>query len=120
MLVKDVLEKNIQQMPNVLFAYLFGSYADASQTKQSDVDLALYLSDTSLDVKLQIIYQLSKALNKEVDLVVLNDVKNIYLLETILQKGILLKDNTQRVDFELTKQHEILDYKSFKKMLDVA
>lgn len=114
------LSKELENMQNVAFGYLFGSFAEGQERATSDVDVALYLVHNSLDARLQIIYELSKKLQKEVDVVVLNDVKNVYLLESILNKGILLKDNTSRIDFELAKQHEILDYKSFKKMINAA
>lgn len=104
----------------VSFGYLFGSYANNTQTPKSDVDIALYLKDKTVDTKLQLIYELSKALRLEVDLVVLNEVKNIYLLESILKNSTVIKESDKRVDFELRKEHEILDYKSFKKMIDAA
>ena len=116
----EQLKKLIADLDVISFGYLFGSYADKTYTQKSDVDVALYLDDTSLDTRLQIIYELSKALQKDVDLIVLNDLKNIYLLDDVLQKGIVLKDDEKRIDFELKKQHEILDYKSFKKMIDAA
>ena len=51
---------------------------------------------------------------------VLNDIKNIYLLEDIIKNGIILKESEQRFDFELIKQHDILDYKVFRKYIDAA
>ncbi len=105
---------------NVEFAYLFGSYADGTYTQKSDVDIALFLKDTSLDAKLALHHQLQKALRKEVDLVILNSVKNIYLIESILKSNILLKDHPDRPFFELKKHHEVLDFKIFRKYIDAA
>lgn len=82
--------------------------------------VAVYLKDITLDAQLEITYELSKALKKDVDLVVLNSVKNIYLLEEILQKGIVLKDESSRFDFEVRGQHSILDFKAFRKYIDAA
>lgn len=120
MYIVQKLTKELENMQNVAFGYLFGSFANGTERTSSDVDVALFLVHNSLDARLQIIYELSKKLQREVDLIVLNDVKNVYLLESILNKGILLKENEQRIDFELAKQHEILDYKSFKKIIDAA
>ena len=86
----------------------------------SDMDIALYLKDTSLDNKLQINYEISKLLKKDVDLVILNEIRNIYLLEDIINYSIVIKDNDQRFDFEVIKQHEVLDYKAFRKYIDAA
>ena len=111
---------NISSNKNILFAYLFGSYSKNEQTKNSDVDIAIYLTTYSLDLELQINYELSKLLNKNVDIVILNRVKNIFLLENILKDGIVLKDTEERVDFELIKQHDILDYKAYRRYIDAA
>jgi hypothetical protein len=50
----------------------------------------------------------------------LNDTKNLYLLEAILRDGIVLKDNEMRFDFEITRQHDILDFKAVRVLIDVA
>ena len=117
---KIIVQKLLQNDSNIEFAYLFGSYNDGSYDERSDLDIALYLNDYSFDKQLSISFELSKALEKNVDLVILNSVKNLYLLDDILQKGTLLKDNEKRVDFELKKHHQILDYKEFKKSIHAA
>ena len=110
----------LSSIENISFAYLFGSYSKNQQTQNSDIDIAIYLNANSLDIELQINYELSKLLKKDVDIVILNNVKNIFLLENILKDGILLKDSKKRIDFELKKQHDILDYKAFRKYIDAA
>lgn len=110
----------INSLKDVSFAYLFGSYATNEQTEGSDIDIAVYLNSLSLDTELQITYEISKLTHKNIDIVVLNRVKNIFLLENILNNGIILKDNEKRFDFELIKQHEILDYKAFRRYIDAA
>jgi len=101
-------------------AYLFGSFADGSFNDRSDVDLALYLKKVDFDTQLKISFDLSKVLKKDVDLVVLNKAKNLYLLDDIIQKGIVIKDSDKRVDFELRKHHQFLDFVEFKKRIYVA
>ena len=109
-------------MENIKFAYLFGSYAKGEQIESSDVDIAVYLKKDSFDAKLGIHHALQRALKKEVDLVVLNRVRNYDLLSDILEEGVLLKDSKDdsRVMFELQKEHEIKDYDVFRKMNHVA
>ncbi len=118
------LKNLINTIDAIEFAYLFGSYAKETQTKQSDIDIAVYLhkEENTFDTKLKIHHKLEITLKKEIDLVVLNSAKNFSLLENIFHEGIVLKDanNDTRILFELYKQHEILDYKVFKRMLDVA
>jgi len=118
--LEDKIHHSLLSNHNVIFGYLFGSYSKNKQTEISDVDIALYLKDTSLDSKLRIIYELSKLVNKDIDLVVLNDIKNIYLLEDILKSGIIVKDADERFDFEIIKEHDILDYKAFRRYIDAA
>jgi hypothetical protein len=118
-LVEDL--KNILHTNKLVsFAYLFGSYARGDATSGSDVDIALFLEKTDLDTQLQVNYELSKFLKKDVDTLVLNSVKNLFLLESVFKEGMVLKDSPLRLDFELKKEHEILDYKYFKKMIDAA
>jgi len=119
-MLKDILINELKKLDNVLFAYLFGSYATNGQTSMSDIDIAVYLKDTSLDSQLQLTYELSKVFSQDIDLIVLNDVKNIYLLESILNESVVVKDSEDRIDFELIKEHDILDYKAFKKYIDAA
>ena len=118
--ILKVLTEELASDSNVEFAYLFGSYADGTYNDRSDVDIAVYLSQSDFDTQLKVSFNLSSAIKKDVDLVVLNSVKNLYLLDDILQKGKLLKDSNKRIEFELKKHHQILDYKEFKKSIDAA
>lgn len=120
MTLHTIVMNKLIAMDDILFAYLFGSYAKNRQTQGSDIDIAIYLNSYSLDKELQINYELSKLLKKDVDLVILNHTRNLFLLESILKDGIVLKDNGLRIDFELKKQHELLDYKSFRAYIDAA
>ena len=114
------LKTLLQSDTNVQFAYLFGSYAKEAADEQSDIDIAVYLLDTTLDKQLDLIYTLQKAVDKQIDIVVLNEVKNLYLLESILREGILLKDSSERPMFEVESNLAILDFKAFRRYIDAA
>jgi len=118
--MKKKLREILVSDDNVQFAYLFGSYADDTFTDKSDIDIAVYLDDHSFDAKLSLHHALEKVLHKDVDLVCLNEVRNIYLLENILNTGIVMKDHDDRDFFEVRKQHEIIDFKNFKRYIDAA
>lgn len=118
--LEDLLREKLNSFDNVAFAYLFGSYVTEEETQTSDVDIAVFLKNIDLDAQLQLNYELSKFLKKDVDLVVLNSVKNLFLLEAIFKYGKVMKDGETRIDFELVKEHDILDYKAFKKAIDAA
>ena len=114
------LENILKNDTNVLFGYIFGSYADGTFRDWSDVDVAVYLKKIGFDIELTLHYEISKALNKDIDMTVLNKAKNLYLLEDIISKGILLKDSEKRIDFELKKHHQFIDFVEFKKRIYVA
>ena len=120
----DEIKNILAQLDEVQFAYLFGSYAKKTQTKLSDIDIAVFLKKehNNFDAKLHIHHQLEIKLKKEIDLIVLNNVKNFDLLKDIFNDGAVIKESNDdaRVMYELAKEHEILDYKEFKRMLDVA
>jgi len=116
----ETLQTLLQSDANVQFGYLFGSYAKEEAYEQSDVDIAVYLTDTTLDKQLELIQTLQKAVGKKIDIVVLNDVKNLYLLESILREGMLLKDSPERPMFEVKSNLAILDFKAFRRYIDAA
>ena len=118
--MKNKLKSLLYLQSKVKFAYLFGSYANQTYTDKSDVDIAVYLSDISLDTRLEVAHALEVSLQKNVDLVVLNDVKNMVLLEAILKEGIVVKDADERIYFEVERHHAILDFKHFKRYIDAA
>jgi len=118
-IIKTLSEK-LQKRKEVLFAYLFGSRVSGKADSHSDYDIAVYLDTDDLDTRLSLIVDLSRTIGGEVDLLVLNKAKNLYLLDELLRKNILLKDHELRQDFEWKKEHEILDFKAFKRMIDAA
>jgi predicted nucleotidyltransferase len=114
----------LASLSEVKFAYLFGSFARGDFDQKSDVDIAIYFEPhyNTFDMTLHVHHQLEIQLNKEIDIIVLNRAKNFSLMENIFNEGLLLKDSEDdfRVMFELDKEHEIKDYKEFKRLLDVA
>ncbi len=118
--MKEIIKRILEADNSVLFGYLFGSYAKGEATPRSDVDIAVYLDNTSLDARLSLHHTLQKALKKEVDLVVLNTTRNIYLLESVIYHGVLLKDHEIRTEYEVETQHKIIDFKVFRQIIDAA
>ena len=116
----DTLKLILADDENVIFAYLFGSHARGDASSRSDVDVAVYLRDLSLERRLRLHHTLQKELKCEVDLLVLNETRNIYLLENVLKKGILLKDAPERPEFEVDTNLAILDFKAFRRYIDAA
>ncbi len=124
--MEDVLIVRIKEIlysfDDVEFAYLFGSATSNHTSAHSDIDVAIYIKDghDSFDVGLKVHHKLEITLCRDIDVIVLNDIKSYRLLKDIIYKGILLKDGENRPIFEVQKQHEIIDFFNFKRMIDVA
>ena len=105
-----------QDEKKVAFIYLFGSYVSGKIGPMSDIDIAVYLdiNDKKLRFKKRclLIGKLLHILKKEIDLVVLNDVEDNFLLYDILTKGevIYKKDKELYFDYKTKKIHEVLDF----------
>ena len=117
--MKTKIENLLANEENVKFTYLFGSHADGTMREKSDVDLAIFFYNDSLERQLRLHHTLQKALKKEIDLVNLNRIKNLRLLESILRNGIVVKDHEERA-YGVCKEHDIIDFKVFQKMIHAA
>lgn len=106
----------------IIAVYLFGSTVSNKQNSLSDIDIAVLLKENVdyFEYMLQIHHDIAKITKKEADVVVLNTVRNLYLIDSIINKGILIMDNDRgkRTDYELRLSHAILDYKSFRYSID--
>lgn len=104
----------------ILFAYLFGSFASGEATPLSDVDIAVYpVKKLSLDGRLGIIQRLSKETKLEnLDATFLDRLDNLYLLNEIIERGVLLldRDRDQRELFEVMAHHRLLDFQHQRKL----
>jgi len=124
LIIENNVIKILKHMRDVKFAYLFVSYTSNSNTKNSDIDIAIFVNDgyNLFDTHLKVHHQLEIKIQKEIDIVVLNNAKNFILIQDILASGRLLKDSIDdsREMYEIYKNHEILDYFELKRVLDVA
>lgn len=105
----------LQQTPQVLFAYLFGSYAAGSPHRGSDIDIAVYLRP-DLDkmerfrLRLLIADLLSDLFGLKVDLIDLAAAP-LSLQHCILRQKILIleRDIRSRTSFEVASRREYFD-----------
>ena len=112
-------DKLIQQLKEILmrhdeivFAYLFGSYATGHTHKFSDVDIAVYLKKYDVKTYRKIFDDLAFNLPAEIDLVVLNKVPPLFG-HKILKEGILLfsRDEDTRIKYVENTLILALDFK---------
>ncbi|MGQ9552419.1 MAG: type VII toxin-antitoxin system MntA family adenylyltransferase antitoxin [Candidatus Bathycorpusculaceae bacterium] len=98
----------------VLVAYLFGSQAKKIQTPQSDIDIAVLLSEplkTLLEYYLHLVNKLSEILGNNVDLIILNTAPPLLKHQVIKHGKIIYSRNEEaRITFEARAQSEYLDF----------
>ncbi len=109
------------------FAYLFGSYANGTETPLSDVDIAVYLNnncnfkdnnkypygyESFLIGRLSIVLKTDK-----IDLVLLNKA-DLLICEKIYNTGMLLfeKDRLKRIKIENSVRKEFIDTEHYRKI----
>lgn len=119
------LKKYLSNRREIVFAYLYGSRARRTDGKLSDIDLAVYIDKQMkpasgvFGYKSELITELQSLLNKEVDLVVLNDV-SVLLGYNVLRDGKLLycRSETERVNFHDSTMRKYLDFVPMFKVQD--
>lgn len=92
----------VKEFPDIIAAYLFGSYAKNEARSSSDVDIAIYIPRIIPPYELwDISQELAIALNINVDLINLLSAKTVFQYQIITTGKLLLsKDDRQRVAFE--------------------
>ena len=101
----------------LVFGYLFGSHATGEESKTSDIDIAVYVNDPasfSFSDKLFLHGEFCRKLKRnDIDLIILNQTRNLILLDQIVRSGIVIWDNDslKREEFELRLQHTVIDFK---------
>jgi len=114
-----VLKKLFKKDKDILFAYLYGSYASASAHPGSDIDIAVYLQPSGIKEYIKKQAELSAALitelhNDNIDLRILNTLP--FLLKyKVLKEGIpiLINDESARVEFEIATMNRFFELKPY-------
>lgn len=85
---------------NIVFAYLFGSYAENKATRGSDIDIGIYLIGVAVDdffrYKLRYKHELEEILKTSVDLIIMNTAPPL-LNHEIFKNGIIIKNNAPSI-----------------------
>lgn len=108
----EVITALLARIPQVKFAYLFGSQARGNAGPLSDVDVAVFLDRrlSCFEWRLRLMEQLAQVLETErLDLVVLNDASPVLRYEVIREGQVIKEDKKKRVEFETRALAEYLD-----------
>ncbi len=109
-----ILKSYCEKEKDILFGFLFGSYAFEAFCIESDIDIAVYLKDKDNGLENRIQDDLERLLNKEVDLIILNRAPSM-LAWNIIRKGIplIIKDRAVYLDFMLEVSRDAEDLIDF-------
>ena len=120
--IEDLIPKALtylQSMPDILFAYLFGSFGRGKPLPLSDVDIAVYLKESTVvqEKKMEILGALIDILQTdEIDLVVLNSAP-LPLRKRILESKRVIVDREPfvRHHYESLTMREYFDFSILEK-----
>ena len=115
--IEDLIPKALtylQSMPDILFAYLFGSFGRGKQLPLSDVDIAVYLKEPTVvqEKKMEILGALIDILQTdEIDLVVLNNAPLPLRMRILENKKVIVdREPFLRHRYESLTMREYFDF----------
>lgn len=100
----------------VASVYLFGSYASAKQTNDSDVDIGILFEASEMDnaerLKERFMVELGRLLKKDIDVVAMNRAGEL-ILNQIFKKGRLIHTKNARFTTQF-KINSLMQYSDFE------
>ena len=119
--LKKALAPVFHSHKSISAVYLFGSCSNGQAGPMSDVDLAVLLAgwdySASADIRLDLYADCCRVLQRnDVDIIVLNKTRNLFLLADVVSKGVLLFDNNPefREEFEVKVMHDFIDFREHR------
>lgn len=107
------ISRDLERNKGIIFAYLYGSAARGEMREDSDVDIAVFIETPEEEplLEAQLSLELEKIAKRSVDVRIINHLPAIFIHQ-VLKNGKLLfsKDDKLRVDFEVRKTDEYLDF----------
>ncbi|MBM7614545.1 type VII toxin-antitoxin system MntA family adenylyltransferase antitoxin [Alkaliphilus hydrothermalis] len=114
------LKEYLQQNTNIIFSYLFGSYARGDFNSFSDIDVAVYLKNQNISIGdyKKIRQELMDLTQKDVDLVILNEATPL-VKHLVIQEKILIFSKSKDIEREFIVK-ALFEYNDMKPYLDLA
>jgi predicted nucleotidyltransferase len=113
--------KYLQARPDIIFAYLFGSFGKGKHFPLSDVDIAVYLKEPSdiQEKKMEILGALIDILQTdEIDLVVLNRAPLPLRMKILENKKVVVdREPFRRHHYESLTMREYFDFSILEKQI---
>lgn len=115
----DLLVIALQSRPEIIAAYLYGSFAEGVATERSDMDIGVLLESSvdlrdSLEYRIELAEELSSRMGREVEVVVLNEAPPLLQFQAIKCRQILFeRDPELRALFEMRVMSRFYDSTRF-------
>lgn len=109
--------ENLLEKFSIKLFYVFGSFAKGTNTKNSDLDIAVLLEgDPDSFIKLELLNELIHLFKTDdIDLTILNNVDEVLKFQVIKYGKVLyMKDFTTKVSFEAKTMSRYMDMKHFR------
>jgi len=120
--VEEIFKRNLQYLKgkyDIKLIYVFGSYSKGTNTKNSDLDIAVLLGNghDPMD-KLALIGDLVSIFKRDdIDLVVLNSANPVLRHQVIKHGELIFEENEDvKVEFEVKTLREYMDMEYFRKV----
>jgi hypothetical protein len=116
-----LLKEKLEKEKDIIFAYIFGSYGRDNISPLSDVDIAVYLTDSNdfFQRKIELNLLITEVLKTdEVDIVIMNDAPLEFAFN-VLKTGSLLfsKDESLRINYEIKIIKFYQDFKFYRERM---
>jgi len=114
--IPDIIKEYLKGQEDILAAYLFGSFAKGKEKRRSDIDIAVLFSSDVKDVsfadrQITIINDLSQLLNKEIDIVALNNASSLLKFKVAQTGKCLYEKNI--IESRRFRARSIIEYFDF-------
>nr|MDO8080294.1 nucleotidyltransferase domain-containing protein [Candidatus Freyarchaeota archaeon] len=96
MSIIDRVRERLEENDNVVFAYVYGSYARGRVTRFSDLDIAVFLRDSGHEGFMELLAELPVDVDVEFDVRVLNDAAPLFRYN-VVREGKLLSVKDKKI-----------------------
>ncbi len=118
--IRKLLEKAINSHKEIIFAYIFGSFAEIENTSSfNDIDIAIYIDEKNeindVFYEINLSNQLENLIKVPVDIIRLNTASDVLIYRAT--QGILIKniDDNLRINFITTSWKKYWDFQKLIK-----
>lgn len=115
----EIVKSLVKQNPNILGAYLYGSYAKGTQGPNSDIDIAVFGNNIYKKDLYDLLNKLQEATQKKVDLIDLDNNLESMLGFQVIKYGKLLFTHDEHVKNKVQSRYALkyFDDEAFRNRL---